>query len=327
MSFKVGEPGTGESKYQKKEYFQFKSGTSLVLRILPAMGALADKGVWNKYYATHFGYRGTNGKMFLFQSTLERDRVNKDVIIQGDKALDRANEYKEKQEKLKQVLRELSAQDPKRPALEAKLAEISDLAQTFNVDKKYYVNAIDLTGKIGVLGLGYKDFNTLKDLRKKLQDEEQIDIVSVKNGIFLNFTKNGRGIDTVSTITPFMETTVGADGKKSRDYKTLPITEELFPKLEREAHDLANLYAKVTPEQIEQMVAGGPAAVDIVRKMVYGDRASSSATAVKTETASTQVEDEPSLNIDDESSSESAPAATAKEKSAADVLADLGIDL
>lgn len=271
MSFKIGEPSSGEG-FQKKEYFKLKSGTTLVVRILPAMGALADKGIWNKYYAVHFGYRGTDNKMFLFQSTLEKDRATGTVTV-PDAALDRINTIKADIEKLESALESLPADSPKTAAVEAKIEELKKLGDTYNLDKKYYMNVIDISGKIGVLSLGYKDFNQLKELREKLRKEEDIDLVSVKNGIYISLTKSGMGRETTTSMTPYLESTVDASGKKTRDYKTLPITQDLIPRLEREAFDLSNMYAKVTPEQIDVMVLGGSVGVDTVRQAVRGNQA------------------------------------------------------
>lgn len=322
---KVSDPGSGESRFFKKNFFKFKSGTSLVLRVLPPMGALADKGQWNKYYAVHFGYKGTDGKMFLFQSPLQKEKLTGDIIV-PDKALELLQQKKEQQKKLKEALSSITPQNPKYNSVKEKLDEVDTFLSTYNLDKKNYINAIDLSGTIGALGLGYKDFNVLKELREKLRQEENIDIASVNSGIFLQFTKTGKGIDTVTSITPYLET-IEEGGRKMKQYKTLQITSDLFPRLEKEAHDLGNMYPVVTAEQVEQMVSGGPAAVDIVRNMVYKKK------SVNTDTKADQSDrsdDENTLNIDEMDTSSKTPAASSAQASEDDALkelADLGIEL
>lgn len=324
---KVADPGSGEGRYTKKTFFKFKSGTSLILRVLPPMGELAEKGQWNKYYAVHFGFRGTDGKMLLFQSPQQKDKMSGDVVVR-DVALDRIVSKQEQQKKLKEALLQMASDSPKRPAVENALKEVNEFLEKYNLDKKNYINAIDLAGNIGALGLGYKDFNVLKDLREKLRQEEGIDIASVKGGIFLQFTKTGRGIDTVTTITPYLET-IEENGRKMKQYKAFPITEELFPKLEKEAHDLSNMYPVVTAEQVEQMVAGGPAAVDIVKKMVYKRSESAEKPhqdAVK-KAVSPNVDQEKTLNLDDMDSTVDNTSSSQNNADEENLLKDLGIDL
>lgn len=275
--FKIGEASAGGGNFVKKEWTKFKSGMSLVVRVLPPMGDLAEKGIWSKYYAIHFGYRGTDGKMLVFQSTFNKDRESGEILV-GDAALDRIEALKAKKEKLDKALEALPEDDARRPGIEAQALENKELLETFNVEKKYYMNVIDLAGKISALPLGYKEFNALKELRKTLQDEEQIDLVSPGTGIFLSLSKTGRGFDTSFSITPYLETTV-VDGKKVKSYKELPITEDMYAKLERESHDLGNLYPAVTPEQIEAMVNEGAVAVDVVKKLLRPDRTAAAATA------------------------------------------------
>ena len=47
--FKIGEASAGGGNFVKKEWTKFKSGMSLVVRVLPPMGDLAEKGIWSKY--------------------------------------------------------------------------------------------------------------------------------------------------------------------------------------------------------------------------------------------------------------------------------------
>lgn len=313
MSF-VGEPGSGEKKFHKKEYLKLKSDTKLVVRILPPLGKLAAKGVWNRYYAVHFGYRGTDERMLIFQSTLETDRETR-VVTQEDPALNIINNLKDTEKRLKEALPSLSGN--KLSLATDKLKETQSLLKRYNVDKKYHMNVIDLNGTIYDLQLGYKDFNQLKALRKELQSEEGIDIVSVKDGIFVEMSKSGRGLDTVTSMKAYQEVTVDADGKRSRDFKKLPITPDLFPKLEREAHDLDSLYPLVTVEQIQDMVDNGAVAVDRVRKSLFGERNS----VKPQETSSNVEEEEESIDLDDilsESKSETKVESAPEVKAAAE---------
>lgn len=252
---KIGQPGV-KTNFVQKKYFAIKKGTQ-VFRILPPMGDLAERGIWNVYYATHFGYRTSDNKMKVFQSP--------EVYNRKTKMVDVADEAKERIKRLvaqKTILTKRMEEAPS-PAIEAQLSKISAELENYNLEKRFYVNAMDSNGQIGLLKLKTREKAALEAARKKIEAEEGFDPVGVE-GVFLTFDKTGDGAqDSVVSVTMNMRSEV-IGGRTVKVPNTHTVTEELYPRLEKEAFDLGKLFIKPTPEEVAAMVRDGAPAVDVV---------------------------------------------------------------
>ena len=183
---KIGSPDKKHNA--KKNYFSIKKGTQ-VFRILPPLGDLADRGIWNRYYAIHFGYRTTEGYLRPFVSPEVVNRKTKMVEVR-DAAKDHINTLL----KTKASLVESLTANPEDTKAKARLDKIEQLLSSFNLEKRYYVNAMDQNGNIGLLKLKTREKNALDAAREQIKAEEGIDPIAVA-GAFLTFTKHGEGRD------------------------------------------------------------------------------------------------------------------------------------
>lgn len=220
----------------KKNFFNFtKEKRSFVLRILPPFGSQKNNPLgWIKFWAVHFGYTDTQGRMRPFASPFKK---RDGVVVVRDPALERI-------EKLEKQLS--YAQDP------AKRAELEELLKRFNLSKKWYLNVVDLEGNVGLFAIPHKMKLALEAELKRLQQEGH-EPLSLDRGLFLEFSKEGTGRDTVHKVQVYMET-VTVNGKKYRQEKYHTIDDEFAVKAAKYCFDLGTLYPTPTPEEIEAIV-------------------------------------------------------------------------
>lgn len=234
----------GEAKFGKNKtnWFKFpKEGGSLILRILPPYGSLRKSGRWNQYYAIHFGYRDTKGNLRPFKSCEVINRNTKMVEV-VDPAVERIKKIKMAQDKAK-----LEGNDE----LVKKLGE---QLKIFNVKKAYYMNVMDLQGKIGVISIPYRMKEALEAEIKNLQ-AKGVNPLSVGDGRFFVFTRTGFGSNTSHKVSVYKEE-VTMNGMQVEVDKKHVLTVDVAERIQLEGADLGSLYISPTPEEIAQIVSG-----------------------------------------------------------------------
>lgn len=248
----------GKAKYGSgKKVFKIADGDN-VFRILPPMGKLARAGKWNMYYRVEWGFKNSAGKNRPFQDVRVVNYSNQMVEVESAAHLQR--------ESLKAQKLELTAQlrkDPTNTALKNKFAELNEDIKRFNLDAKYYMNAIDLNGQIGLLKVGSRAFKALKLEIDKLR-KQGVDPLSVDNGRFFNFNRSnatGNFQDTAYQVTPYKEK-VTVNGETYEKDKAHKMDESVIERLSSEAYELSSMYPVVTAAQVDRMVKQGASAVD-----------------------------------------------------------------
>lgn len=287
---KIGSPGVG-SKGSKRAYFSLKKDTTLVVRILPPLGDLAEKGIWSVYHQVHYGYKNSQGYMRPFLSCREVNRQTKMVEVE-DPAFLRIQKLNETREMIAKDLASAAPNSVKAKKLGEKLEQVKDLLQRYNLAKQHHMNALSLDGAIGVLKLKHKEKLALDAFRKEIMRDENIDPVAAENGIFVQLSKSGQGRDSVVQVKAHIETSKDESGRVSRDYRyhTVDPNDKAFvARLSSEAAELDKLYKQVTPEQIALMVEKGEAGVDMV--FPPNDKGPSSASSSGSNSNSSSSED------------------------------------
>lgn len=267
MSIEIGKASYGETK---KNYFKFKDGVDqLIVRILPPLGNLAKTGQWFKFYPVEFGYKGTDGRQKPFVSPRVVNSKTKMVEVESEAHAFRQSLFDQHQELGKQLDEAVSSENSDLvQELEQKRKDVGAKLKQFNVSKKFFMNAVDLRGNIGLLSIGSDAFTALRkaidDLRK-----DGVDPLSADDGRFFVISREkGQSFrDTkyyVSTYLRKVEALV--DGQKTVVPTPVKhqLTPELIEQLKNQAFDLDTLYTRVTPEQEKQIVHGGPEGVDKV---------------------------------------------------------------
>jgi hypothetical protein len=237
-----GEAGFGGGG-KKTHWFKFpKEGGSLILRILPPYGSLKNsKTGWAKYYAIHFGYRDTKGNLRPFQSCEVVNRNTKMVEV-ADPAVERIKKIKMAQDKAKLE------------GNEDLVKKLGEQLKVFNVKKAYYMNVMDLQGKIGVISIPYKMKEAL-DAEIKALNAKGINPISANDGRFFVFTRTGFGANTTHKVTVYKEQ-VTMNGMEVEIDKKHALTPDVGSRIQSEGADLGKLYIAPTPEEIARIVSG-----------------------------------------------------------------------
>lgn len=248
----------GKAKYGSgKKVFKVQDGDN-VFRILPPMGKLARTGKWNQYYRIEWGYKNSAGKNRPFQDVRVVNYETKMVEVESAAHLRREN--------LKATLADLVLslrKDPTNNTLKQQYMDTKEAVKQFNLDSKYYLNAIDLNGQIGLLKVGSRALKALKAEIDKLRTTG-VDPLSVENGRFFNFNRSnatGNFQDTAYQVTVYKER-VTVNGESYEKDKTHKLDDSIISRLSSEAFELSGMYPEVTVSQVEAMVKGGPVAVD-----------------------------------------------------------------
>ena len=240
-----------------KTIFKLEDGDN-PFRILPPLGNLADKGKFFQFYAIEWGYKNSDGKMVPFQDCSVKNYQTGMIEVESAARLKRVK----LEEELEQAVKDFKA----KKITKDQLTEISKKKMQFNLDKKYYFNAVDINGEIGLLKLGYKTQKQVMSLVKKYRDENGQDIVGMK-GLYFNINKSGKGRDTQYVVTPYQENVEAEiNGQKTmvKQDKYHTIDDTFVARLSGSAWELDGLYPAPTPEEVERMVNGGPLDVDAI---------------------------------------------------------------
>jgi hypothetical protein len=235
---KIGKPKYGND-FVPTKYWKLKDGES-TYRILPPLGELADDGIWSIFYKVHYGYRNSQGRMRVFQSSLVQNRKTKMTEV-PDAAIERIDKLRAELEKAKAA--------GAGPAIN----KFKELLQIYNLDNNHYVNAMDMQGNIGVLKLRHRAMKALEATIKKL-NVDNVDPLSPEDGRFFTFTRSGNGLDTTFQVGVAQESfDVPNVGKVKRDI-VHRLTPEVISRLGREARELHKLFKKPTAEEIARIV-------------------------------------------------------------------------
>jgi hypothetical protein len=246
--------GFGKASYGgggRKNYIKIKNdGKEVVVRLLPPFGSLAEKGRWAAFYATHFGYKDTKGKLRPFQSCEVKNHKTKMIEVL-DPASQRIANIRAKQDEAKKV------------GNEALVAQLGELLQRFNLNKKWYMNVVDVQGNIGIISIPHKQKMALDEEIKKLQ-QQGVDPISMDNGRYFSFSKTGSGPQTTHVVRVYQEPVVVEGHGTLMKEKVSRIDSALEGRLAMEATDLSTLYPAPTPDEILRMVQGNETDVEQV---------------------------------------------------------------
>ncbi len=242
---KIGKARFG--KTGSKKYFKLTDGDS-VFRILPPLGELADDGVWTRHYKVHYGYKNSEGKIRPFLSSEVKNYKTKMIEV-GDAAKDRIEQVKARLEEAKE----------KGDAATSK--KLVELLKTYNLDSKWYMNAMNLEGEIGLLKVPHKAKQQLEQEIERLASEG-VDALGVENARYFVFRRTGEGFNTQYQVFVHKEK-IQVDGIGTVEKeKAHTLTEDVIARLERETFNLDKLFKAPTSEEIARIVKEGVSAVD-----------------------------------------------------------------
>lgn len=253
----IGVPQYGSAK---KKTWRLKDGSN-VYRILPPFGSFAADGRWAVYESIHWGYKGNKG-IRTFNCNQVKDFRTKIVKVACDECNligQRKAEYEAQLKDLVEVKKTMTKDQAKEF-----LKPVSSWLYDHNLDKKWYVNAINTQGEIGRLAIPHKMY---QDLQVTIQNliKKGLDPIAANKGVWLDFVRTGTSNATVHKCNPVMET-VDMQGQQFEKVKVAPLTEDVLKRMATEAWDLKGMFRTLKVEEVARLVAGGgdPEVVDSV---------------------------------------------------------------
>jgi hypothetical protein len=248
----VGEPRY-DNERKSKNYFNLEKGDN-VFRILPPLGNLAQAGHWSKYWSIHWGYKDTKGKNRPFQSP-EIKNHNTKMIEVVDAAKVRVDAMSARRD---QLSRELKAAVDSRNVAETKrlndeLNQLKELLKQYRLEKRYFLNAMTLDGKIGLLKIPHKAKVALDEEIKKLRSKG-VNPLGINDGRFFVFSNVGMGTDTTYSVRVYEETIDVAGIGQVKKEMAHSLSNDVLTRLSTEAFELDKVYVKPSAAQVQSMV-------------------------------------------------------------------------
>jgi hypothetical protein len=256
----------------KKKQFKLVDGSN-VFAVMPPAHSLAEKGYFSVFYKIEWGYKNSQNHNKPFQDCRVVNYKTKMVEVESA-----AHVYREQLNAQKAAIKEYkdkimtmarngqATADQVQQAVDAE-KKVVELCKQFNLEKKHYLNVMNLKGEVGLLKIGHKAKLALDAARAKLLAEgvESIGLT----GVFFDFNKScatGNFQDITTTVNPYQENiqaVVNGAVVMVKQNKTYDIT-NMADRVHSECWELANMYPVLTSDQIDQIVKGGPAAVDVI---------------------------------------------------------------
>lgn len=263
--------GYGKAKFGGRggwKRFKLKEGDNNTYRIMPAMKSLAASGKWFQFFPIHYGYQGTSRtdptKLVAqpFLCIEERNWQTKMVTRECPECVLRA----EQEENLKQIAAQARVDGITGEALKTLLEPINSWLKAHNLDKNYYMNAMNTANEFGVLQIRSKAKKALDREIKELASKYSIpDCTDFETGVWFDFLREGQGLNTEYDCKIATEVVI-ENGRRAQIIKVAPLTQEQALLALQECPDLTEVPRTISEDQIKMLVAsdGDPAAVDAI---------------------------------------------------------------
>jgi hypothetical protein len=185
-----------------------KDGEANIFRIAPPVKSLKSVGKWKLYDKLHYGYTVTNDqnpdkpRHKPFRCIEKKNRATN--MIEQD--CPECALLKAKEDEVTAVVNQYIAQGKSPAEAEEYVKGARKLLREHNLDKKWYLLAKNLAGEWGTLKLGHRAMTALDDERNKYMKENGgQDPLDAKGGVWFEFTRQGKGLDTRYTAKIAME--------------------------------------------------------------------------------------------------------------------------
>lgn len=284
-------PGFGKPKYggggNYSKNYKLQTGkngesVSATYRILPPLKSCVENGIWAVYVGTHWGYKGVNPKdpnkpgARPFKCIEDEDFKTK-MILQ---ACPECDLIEQNEAQLKDMVDAEKKAGRSADEIEEICKPLKDWLFLHSRDRKWHLNVRTQGGDFGVLQISHK---TKKKLDKRIADlltEEGIDALDVDQGVWIKFTRTGKGIEADDVVDVETESVKdAATGRVSRTTKLAPLSEAEQQQALKECQDLTNTVRSLTFDQIQALTecSGEPEDVDEI--LAIGTRKETSPSA------------------------------------------------
>ena len=269
MNNGFGKPKYGnasESSYSK--LFKLEDGKELIVRILPPMKSLADSGKWALFHSVHYGYYGVNKKepsklsARPFKCVEEKNFRTGMITKSCPECVEIANKKSILEERTENFSKRTDLSEEEKQVI---LEPLESFIRKHNVDRKWYINVMDVSGAFGHVTISHRLKKQLDDLMEKIRNNEGVDPISIEQGIWLSFRRTGKKLSVVDTVEAVYNREE-LNGRKVNVLKVAPLTDQQVSDALVQCHDLTEIVRSISIDQMNLLVgsSGDPEEVDKV---------------------------------------------------------------
>lgn len=256
-----------------------KENDRIILRILPAMKSLIQKGDFGAFWGLHFGWNGRNQQdptKFTYRPFLCVENKRNGMIDRECAACKYIATHAKKWEAVKATIKQQQEDLKARGALAGKteneinkalqklteklLTEnkpLKDWLDAHSCNKKFRIPCMNQQGQFGIFSIPYGLVKKLREEMKKLTTRfypgTQFAINPAgRKGVWFEFVRNGKASATSDSVTPVR--VQNTDGSEMLDFHT--ITNEQLEAAKKCLPDLLELMeqSRITDTQMEALV-------------------------------------------------------------------------
>jgi hypothetical protein len=271
MTLKIGTPNyssnNSSTETQKTIYHRLGHAKpeqrTMVLRISPPLGELADRGIWSVYVKQHFGYtipvvvKNETKHIPVTFNCIERVDKNKNVI----QPCPECEAIAARKKKFAEKKADLMAGGKSEQEAEAALAFMKGWLREHNLDKKWTMVAKNLAGQWGFATISHTCYKLLKGNAEApgLIDQlvaKKYDPLGVEKGVWIKFTRSGQQFNDIKDFPIAYTEGVDVGGERLERIKTDTLTQADLDQLEK-LPALNTLGRHLTYDQIRMLVESG----------------------------------------------------------------------
>lgn len=183
-----------------------------VFRIAPPVKSLKNVGKWKVYDRLHYGYTVANEqnpdkpRHKPFRCIHVKNRATQ--MVEQD--CPECGLLEAKEQEIKNLVSQYIAQGKSEEDAEEYVKGPRKLLKEHNLDKKHYMLAKNLAGEWGILKLGHRAATALEDeIAKYKKENKGADPLNARSGVWFEFTRKGKGVETRYAVTVATESLGG----------------------------------------------------------------------------------------------------------------------
>lgn len=278
----------GFEKAEKTRFYKLghkeDKDRTLIVRIAPPKGKLAEVGAYKRFCKVHFGYgievMSQKGDKYFIPQTFDCiEETDRDGTLKTE--CPECAERKLRNTQLETKKAQLKAQGKTEEEIATSTKHLALWLREHNLDKKWWMLAKAQDGNWGVLTISYSCGKLFFELLQKLAAKNE-DPLAANGGLWFKFSRSGSKFnDIVDTVEVYTEELENGDLRKKYD----TLTDADLAQLEK-LPDLTDFGRKLTFNDIDMLVKSG-GDEKVVRSVMNMPTPSSNRTQTQTQTEPT----------------------------------------
>lgn len=268
MGFGKAQYGKGAGNFYKNFRIQTpKNGettTNNIFRLIPPIKSQEETGKWALYFGIHWGYKGRDRS----DPTKTRTRTFKCIEVKDFRSgmitttCPECLKIAEQEALLETRLEQCKAAGRTEEQTETIVGPLKLWLKEHNIDRKWYINAMNEAGEFGVLQISHKAKKQL-DARIDELMALGIDPLDPAQGVWFNFKRTGKSINELTDTVEVVKEVRKEGNRILEEMKFAPLTEAQQKQALEILPDLPAVPTTISKDQIEMLVNGSGDAEEV----------------------------------------------------------------